>query len=100
MFYESVEESPISLLSNKIRYKGDLEYASKIEKDTKILINKNIDLYEAEEIIKNKIIDKNGLDYYIKETVNIVSCIKPVYNYKAKDDINYVKNKEYIDLSL
>lgn len=41
------------------------------------------------EIIKN-----------IKETVNIVSCIKPVYNYKAKDDINYVKNKEDIDLSL
>jgi hypothetical protein len=41
------------------------------------------------EIIKN-----------IKETVDIVSCIKPVYNYKAKDDINYVKNKEDIDLSL
>lgn len=41
------------------------------------------------EIIKN-----------IKETVDIVSCIKPVYNYKTKDDINYVKNKEDIDLSL
>lgn len=48
MFCESVEESPISLLSNKIRYKGNLEYASKIEKDVKILINKNIGLYEAE----------------------------------------------------
>ena len=58
MFYEPVEESSISLLSNKIRYKGDLEYASKIEKDVKALINKNIGLYESEEILRTKLFIK------------------------------------------
>lgn len=86
MFYESVEESPISLLSNKIRYKGDLEYALKIEKDTKILINKNIGLYEAEEIIKNKIIDKNGLDYYLNYGEAIHTIIEEAYNNKERSN--------------
>lgn len=95
MFCESVEESPISLLSNKIRYKGNLEYASKIEKDVEVLINKNIGLYEAEEIIKNKIIDKNGLDYYLNYGEAIHTIIEEAYNNKERSD-NVVYNFSYM----
>jgi hypothetical protein len=95
MFYEPVEESSISLLSNKIRYKGDLEYASKIEKDVKALINKNIGLYESEEIIKNKIIHKNGLDYYINYGEAIHTIIEEVYNDKERRN-NALYNLKYM----
>lgn len=30
----------------------------------------------------------------IKDTVKIIECIKPLYNYKAKDDNEYLKSKD------
>jgi hypothetical protein len=69
---------------NKIQYKGNLGYASKIENDVRVLANKNISLYEAEEIIKNKIINKNGLDYYIDYGEAIHIIIEEAYNDKER----------------
>ena len=63
-----------SLMDNKIRIMGNVEYANKIAEMTKKYLRQGLNLYDTQEKIRNHIFEKLGVDWYEKsgEAVNFI----------------------------
>lgn len=79
--FEWCEDKWGSLLKyyNKLRISGGrvLTEISKIVKD---LISEDVILYDAEDTVKNFIISKYGIEYYIKNGEGIHAFVEEMYN--------------------
>ena len=65
-----------SLVDNKIRIMGNVEYANKIVEMTKKYLRQGLNLYDTQEKIRNHIFEKLGVDWYEKVAKLLISSSK------------------------
>lgn len=64
----------VSLMDNKIKIMGNIDFANKIAEITKIYLRQGLSLYDAQEKLKNTLLEKFGANWYEKsgEAVNVI----------------------------
>ena len=62
----------VSLMDNKTKIMGNIDFANKIAEITKIYLRQGLSLYDAQEKLKNTLLEKFGANWYEKsgEAVN------------------------------
>lgn len=76
-----IENNRGSLLkyNRKLRISGG-SILTEIKKTVEDLILKDVILYDAEDIVKNSVISKYGMEYYIKNGEGIHAFVEEIYN--------------------
>lgn len=64
----------VSLMDNKTKIKGNIDCANKIAEITKMYLRQGLNLYDAQEKLKNTLLEKFGEDWYERscEAVNFI----------------------------
>lgn len=64
----------VSLMDNKTKIMGNIDFANKIAEITKIYLRQGLSLYDAQEKLKNTLLEKFGANWYEKsgEAVNFI----------------------------
>lgn len=64
----------VSLMNNKTKIMGNIDFANKIAEITKIYLRQGLSLYDAQEKLKNTLLEKFGANWYEKsgEAVNFI----------------------------